>query len=265
MAKFKRSKKSPWAVIILIALILLSAMLLPASLNRFLPSSARKAVVSIQQFGFIRDLRAKIYNASQSLPSADLKDLPDYKGYSAIAINNDTPFFKEEDKFNIAFKKFSGLDALGRCGAAYACITKDSLPKEQRGEIGMIKPSGWRQAKYPEVIKESPAFLYNRCHLIAYCLSGENANEKNLITGTRHFNTKGMLPLEEQTVKFIERYNVPVLYRVTPIYSGSDLVAKGVLMEALSQDGKLKFCRFVYNVQPGIKIDYATGESEVLK
>jgi DNA-entry nuclease len=138
------------------------------------------------------------------------------------------------------------------------------MPTEERGEIGSIKLSGWNQAKYEGVIDSSPAYLYNRCHLIAYCLTAENANEKNLITGTRYMNVSGMLPFEEQVAKYLETYDNHVLYQVTPIYDGNNLVASGVLMEAYSveDDGEvICFCVYCYNVQPGVEIDYRTGES----
>jgi DNA-entry nuclease len=138
------------------------------------------------------------------------------------------------------------------------------MPTGERGEIGSIKPSGWNQAKYEGVIDSSPAYLYNRCHLIAYCLTAENANEKNLITGTRYMNVNGMLPFEEQVAKYLDIYDNHVLYRVTPIYEGRNLVASGVLMEAYSVEDEgegISFCVYCYNVQPGVEIDYRTGKS----
>ena len=138
------------------------------------------------------------------------------------------------------------------------------MPTEERGEIGMVRPSGWHTVKYPEVIED--LFLYNRCHLIGYQLSGENANEKNLITGTRYFNVEGMLPFENEVARYVRKTGNHVLYRVTPIFEGENLVAEGVLMEAYSVEDQgrgVEFCVFVYNVQPGIEIDYATGESRI--
>lgn len=165
-----------------------------------------------------------------------------------------------------SFETYSELDALGRCGVAYANISKDLMPTEERGEIGMIKPSGWHTVKYPEVIED--LFLYNRCHLIGYQLSGENANEKNLITGTRYLNVEGMLPFENKVAAYVRKTGNHVLYRVTPVFEGDNLVAEGVLMEAFSVEdaGKgVEFCVFAYNIQPGIEIDYATGESRLQK
>jgi DNA-entry nuclease len=160
------------------------------------------------------------------------------------------------------------LDPLGRCGVAYANVSRELMPTEERGEIGNIKPSGWNQEKYEGVVDSVPPYLYNRCHLIAYCLTAENANEKNLITGTRYMNVNGMLPFEEKVAKYLDTYDNHVLYRVTPIFEGNNLVASGVLMEAYSVEDEGKgicFCVYCYNVQPGVKINYKTGESELEK
>ena len=188
-------------------------------------------------------------------------EIPEYNGDSYVEINDNTPFFTEEDKTTQAFEIYSEMDSLGRCGAAYANICKEIMPTEERGDIGMIKPSGWNQAKYPELI-EGAGYLYNRCHLIGYQLAGENANEKNLITGTRQFNL-AMLPFENMVDDYIEEKNGHVLYRVTPIFKGDELVARGVVMEALSVEKPgIKFCVFIYNVQDGIVIDYSDGTSK---
>lgn len=158
-----------------------------------------------------------------------------------------------------AFEQCSDLDALGRCQAAYANICQEIMPTQERGKIGMIKPSGWHTVKYDCV---DGKYLYNRAHLIGFQLAGENANEKNLITGTRYFNVEGMLPFENQVADYVHETNHHVLYRVTPVYEGNNLVASGVIMEAASvEDEEIRFHVFVYNVQPGIWIDYATGES----
>ena len=190
-------------------------------------------------------------------------NIPIYNGYAYVEINNNTPYF-EKDEINIeSFERYSELDSLGRCGIAYANLSKDTMPSGERGQIGMIKPSGWHTVKYPEVIDD--LYLYNRCHLIAWCLSGENANEKNLITGTRYMNIKGMLPFEEKVAKYIDETGNHVLYRATPIFEGKNLVASGVLLEAYSVEDKgtgIQFCVYCFNVQPGIEINYATGESK---
>lgn len=189
-------------------------------------------------------------------------EIPQYSGQPYVEVNNNIPLFNEEDLKIRSFEEYSELDSLGRCGAAYACLSKELMPTEERGKIGMVKPTGWQTVKYPEQIED--LYLYNRCHLIAWCLTGENANEKNLITGTRYMNIQGMLPLEEKVAGYIDRTNNHVLYRVTPVFEGKNLVASGVLMEAYSieDDGEgIEFCVYCFNVQPGIEIDYLTGES----
>lgn len=188
----------------------------------------------------------------------------EYKGVPFIEVNGNIPYFTEEESTTESFEYYSELDDLGRCGVTCANIGKDLMPTEERGEIGMVKPSGWHTIKYPEVIED--LFLYNRCHLIGYQLSGENANEKNLITGTRYFNVEGMLPFENEVARYVRKTGNHVLYRVTPIFEGENLVAEGVLMEAYSVEDQgrgVEFCVFVYNVQPGIVIDYVTGESRI--
>lgn len=177
-------------------------------------------------------------------------------------INGNIPYFTKEELTTEPFENYSELDSLDRCGAAYANICKELMPDTERGEIGMIKPSGWHTVKY-DIITDG-RYLYNRCYLIAYSLAGENANPKNLITGTRYFNVEGMLPFEIKVANYVKNTGNHVLYRVTPDFKGDNLVASGVLMEAYSveDDGKgICFCVYVYNIQPGIEIDYRTGES----
>lgn len=190
----------------------------------------------------------------------DLKDIPVYDGKLYVEINNNVSFFTEEEMTTEAFEEYSELDSLGRCGVAYANVCKDTMPTEKRGNISGIHPSGWVQNKYPGIVDSQPPYLYNRCHLIAYKLAGENANEKNLITGTRCFNEQGMLPFEDEVWEWANSCHV--LYRVTPYFEGDNLVATGVLMEAKSiEKNGLEFCVFVYNVQPGIYIDYSDGSN----
>lgn len=189
--------------------------------------------------------------------------IPEYSGSVSVTVNNNVPFFEEKDFSLETFEHYSPLDNLGRCGVAMACIGLETMPTEERGSIGMIKPSGWKTIRYDDLIEDR--YLYNRCHLIAYMLAGENANEKNLITGTRYFNVSGMLPYESETANYIRKTSNHVLYRVTPCFLGDNLVATGVLMEAQSvEDGGrgLQFNVFIFNVQPGIQIDYRTGDSE---
>ena len=178
-----------------------------------------------------------------------------------MSLNGGRPDFTEADMTTEAFETYQELDALGRCGVAYANVCRELMPTEERGEIGQVKPSGWHTVKYDIV---EGKYLYNRCHLIGYQLSGENANEKNLITGTRYLNTEGMLYFENLVADYVEETGNHVLYRVTPVFEGENLVAGGVTIEAYSveDDGEgLQFYVYCYNVQPGIMIDYATGES----
>ena len=194
----------------------------------------------------------------------ELLSVSNYSGEPYLEINENHPFFEESDYTTDAFEIYSNLDFLGRCGTAYANICKELMPTEERGEIGSVRPSGWQTVKYPDVIED--LFLYNRCHLIGFQLAGENANEKNLITGTRFLNVEGMLPFENKVADYVRRTGNHVLYRVTPVFEGYHLVADGVLMEAYSVEDEgegVSFCVFVYNVQPGIEIDYRTGESQV--
>lgn len=190
-----------------------------------------------------------------------LDAIPAYDGKAYVAINNNEPFFADSDMTTTAFENYSDLDSLGRCGVAYANICKEIMPTEERGKIGMIKPSGWHTVKY-DVIKDR--YLYNRCHLIGYQLAGENANPKNLITGTRYLNVEGMLPFENLVADYVNNTGNHVLYRVTPMFSGSNLVANGVLIEAKSVEdngGGILFNVYCYNVQPGIGINYENGDS----
>ena len=191
----------------------------------------------------------------------ELSQVPEYSGQPYVAINNNEPEFDEGDFTVSSFEAYSSLDSLGRCGAAYANIGGDLMPTEKRGSIGSVKPAGWHTVKYDNV---DGKYLYNRCHLIGYQLTGENANERNLMTGTRYMNVEGMLPFEDMVADYIRETDNHVLYRVTPIYDGNNLLASGVQMEAASVEDNgegIWYNVYVYNVQPGISIDYATGES----
>ena len=198
-------------------------------------------------------------------PPADTPDsgeIPAYSGEAWTEVSGNQPDFDQSELTTSSFETYSALDALGRCGAAYACVGLDLMPTEPRGEIGMVRPSGWQTVRYDGVVDGN--YLYNRCHLIGYQLSGENANERNLITGTRYLNIKGMLPFENQVADYVQETGNHVLYRVTPDFREEELVARGVWMEALSvEDGGQGVCFsvYAYNVQPGVTIDYATGES----
>lgn len=193
--------------------------------------------------------------------SATLEDIPEYSGTPYAEIDNNRPSFTESELVTSSYEKYSSLDDLGRCGVAVACVGKDLMPTEERGSIGMIKPSGWHLVKYDSV---DGKYLYNRCHLIAYELTSENANRENLITGTRYLNVTGMLPFENKVADYVKETGNHVMYRVTPVFDGDDLLASGVHMEAESvEDGGtgISFNIYCYNVQPGIVIDHATGDS----
>ena len=196
------------------------------------------------------------------VPNYNLEEIPEYEGFEYVVVNENEPYFSFDD-YNVSrsFEKYSNLDKFGRCGPAVSNIGKDLMPTTERGSIGMVKPSGWQTVKYDIV---EGKYLYNRCHLIGYQLTGENANEKNLITCTRQTNIGVMLDKENEVAEYIKNTNNHVLYRVTPIFRDDELVARGILMEAKSVEDEgrgLKFNIFVYNVQDGIEIDYKTGES----
>lgn len=195
----------------------------------------------------------------------DLTAIPAYAGSPYTEVNGNVPYFGENERTTESFESYAELDSLGRCGTAYACVGVDIMPTGERGEIGMIKPGGWHTVRYDDLIEGK--YLYNRCHLIGYQLAGENANEQNLITGTRYLNVEGMLPFENQVADYVNGTENHVLYRVTPVFDGDNLLATGVLMEAYSveDEGKgISFCVFAYNVQPGVTIDYTNGESEAM-
>ncbi len=199
----------------------------------------------------------------QQETAVDLAEIPAWSGTPFVPVSGNRPDFSAEELSREPFELYSPLDILGRCGTAYANIGPELMPAEERGEIGQVRPSGWQTAEYDVI---DGGYLYNRCHLIGYQLTGENANERNLITGTRYMNVEGMLPFENLVAEYIRETGNHVRYRVTPVYDGVDLVARGVQMEAMSvEDSGFGVCFnvFVYNVQPGIGIDYATGDSRL--
>lgn len=200
---------------------------------------------------------------NRSQTSVSLDSIPEYSGDPYVVVNNNVPFFSKEDLKAEVFESYGDLDSLGRCTVAYSMVGTETMPTEERGSIGQVKPTGWHAVKYDNV---DGKYLYNRCHLIGYQLTAENANVNNLITGTRYLNVQGMLPFENLTADYIKETGNHVLYRVTPVFEGDNLVASGVLMEGESaeDDGEaIQFCVYVYNVQPGIIIDYATGDSRL--
>ncbi len=190
-----------------------------------------------------------------------LSDVPEFSGTPYVVLAENIPTFTEADLTTDCYEHYDRLDFLGRCGEAEACLGEDLMPTEERGKIGQVKPSGWKTAKYDFV---DGKYLYNRCHLIGFQLSGENANERNLITGTRYMNTEGMLPFENEVAEYIRETGNHVLYRVTPVFHGDNLVASGVVMEAYSVEDEgegICFHVYVYNAQPNVEIEYATGEN----
>lgn len=198
---------------------------------------------------------------SSSNASATISDIPAYSGKAYIEINENKPNFSASDLTTTSFEKYSPLDELGRCGVAFANVGTDIMPTSERESISSVKPTGWQTVKYDSI---SGKYLYNRCHLIGFQLTAENANELNLITGTRYLNVDGMLPFENMVADYVKETNNHVLYRVTPVFEGNDLVAKGVQIEAMSVEDNgegIEFNVFIYNVQPGITIDYSTGNS----
>lgn len=222
------------------------------------------AIISI----YLQEAEDTNYNIQNNVVSYKLEDIPEYSNQPYVFINNNIPNFEEKYFTKESFEHYSNLDRLGRCGAAFANLSKETMPadNEKRTSISHIYPSGWNNKEYDTSLVNG-GHLYNRCHLIAYALSAENANEKNLITGTRYFNTNGMLPFETKVMNYLrEHENMHVLYRVTPIFKEDNLLASGVIMEAESVEDKgdsISFNVYVYNVQPGIEIDYATGNNKL--
>ena len=213
---------------------------------------------------FFNDLDITAQSASDYV-NYDLSNIPDYDGKAYVELNGNVPEFSESEKtYSESFEEYGKLDSLGRCTYAVSCIGKDLMPTEKRGSIGSVKPSGWHISKYDFV---DGKYLYNRCHLIGYQLTAENANERNLITGTRYLNVEGMLPFENDVADYIEITNNHVYYKVTPIFEGNNLVANGVQMQAYSVEDNgqgISFNVYCYNAQPGVAIDYATGDNQAV-
>ena len=190
-----------------------------------------------------------------------IEEIPEFSDEPYVAVNGNVPFFLPEEITDEAYEEYAELDELGRCGVTMACIGMEIMPTEDRGEIGSVKPTGWQSVKYDCV---DGKYLYNRCHLIGFQLAGENANKRNLITGTRYLNIEGMLPFENLVADYVQETKNHVMYRVTPLFDGDELVARGVLMEGYSVEDEgegIQFCVYAYNAQPGIIIDYQTGDS----
>ena len=233
------------------------------NISMLLSSLALALIIGIYTY-YTDNSSAYVNNNDITNIKYDISDIDKFTGYNYIELNGNIPVFEEIDTSK-SFEEYSELDSLGRAGSAFANIGVDLMPTEKRGSIGMIKPSGWHTIKYDIV---DGKYLYNRCHLIGYQLTGENANEKNLITCTRQMNTKGMLDFENKVADYIKSTNNHVLYRVTPVYKDDNLLATGVIIEAKSVEDNGKgvlFNVFVYNIQNGIDINYKTGESSLKK
>lgn len=228
------------------------------------PNQELQAVVETTAKRSTSNENAEKNNAKQeTTKGVSLSEVPKYNGKDYVVLDDNEPSFAKNEITNQSFEMYSELDSLGRCGTATACIGKDIMPTRERGTIGQVKPTGWHTVKYDCV---DGKYLYNRCHLIGYQLTGENANEKNLITGTRYLNVDGMLPFEEMVADYVKETNNHVMYRVIPIYKGDNLLASGVEMEAYSVEDQgegISFHVYCYNVQPGVKINYTNGNSEL--
>lgn len=255
-----------------VLVILVIAGLIKAGTNDSLPDTQTTEAVTVQAQDSTSQTDAIQMSSEEaaSLAEAHINTaleafanevIPEYSGNPYVELNGNVPYFTDEELSTTAFELYSELDSLGRCGACYANVCKEIMPTEERGSIGMVKPTGWHTVKYDCI---TDRYLYNRCHLIGYQLAGENANEKNLITGTRYLNVDGMLPFENEVADYVNDSDNHVLYRVTPVFSGDNLLASGVIIEAKSVEDKgagLQFNVYCYNVQPGISIDYIDGQS----
>lgn len=229
--------------------------------NKKLVTSILSLIVLIAVVSYQYILPSYAYK-DNSNNTSDVISIPSYDNEPYKEVNNNKPTFTDSEKELTEKEEYSDLDSLGRVGVAFTLVSKSTMPTTKRGSIGMIKPAGWHTVKYDFV---DGKYLYNRCHLIAHQLTGQNANPKNLMTCTRSMNVDGMLPFENKVANYIKETNNHVLYRVTPVFDGDNLVANGAYMEAYSIEdkGKLSFNVYVYNVQKGVTIDYKTGESKL--
>lgn len=250
--------------IILLVFILITILLCGCeqTLNDFV-STVKKADSDTEQYNYNKDYSVTATDSTSiGSNTLNLSDIPEFTDEPFVEINNNKPFFTDSDLTTTSYEQYAELDNLGRCGCCEACIGKDIMPTEERGPIGMVKPSGWQLVKYDFI---DGKYLYNRCHLIGFQLAGENANEKNLITGTRYLNVTGMLPFENEVADYVESTRNHVMYRVTPIFENDNLLANGVLMEAYSVEDSgegVCFNVYCYNAQPNVEIDYKTGNNK---
>lgn len=237
----KKSKKSKISTIIFVIILLICSIYYKDDIEKNINENESSSIVNIRT----------------------TNSIPTFEENTIITINNNEPIFDNTDKTEESFEKYGELDSLGRCTAAYANVSEETMPTEKRESIGSVKPTGWQTAKYDNI---DGKYLYNRCHLIGYQLTGENANKKNLITCTRQANARDMLKYENQVAEYVKKTHNHVLYRVTPVFKDTNLLATGIQMEALSVEDNgdgIKFNIFIYNVQDGIEIDYKTGKSKL--
>lgn len=255
-----RKKKQPPLLVVLVVLVIV----IISRINAQNEDSSYENNTNGEKGTIEREYVSKNHETQMSLATmaATLEEVPEYEEEPYVVINDNEPYFEEDDYTTEPFEYYSELDDLGRCQVTYANICEETMPTEERQQIGSVKPTGWQTIKYDNV---DGKYLYNRCHLIGFQLAGENANEKNLITGTRYLNVQGMLPFENMVHDYVKETDHHVLYRVTPIFEGDNLIASGVLIEAYSVEDEgegICFNVYCYNVQPDIEIDYATGESQ---
>ena len=243
-----------------LSLLLVFSLLVSACVS---PEPPKDNSLPAQESSFTEEVSVEGSKPEIGKDGFSLKDIPAFSDKPYIAVNGNTPYFTENEIVADSYEFYSELDFLGRCGVTIACIGEELMPTEDRGNIGQVKPTGWHTVKYDCV---DGKYLYNRCHLIGYQLTGENANVNNLVTGTRYMNVTGMLPFENMVADYIKETGNHVMYRVTPIFDRDDLLCRGVLMEGYSVEDEgegICFNVFVYNAQPGIEIDYSTGESRL--
>ena len=264
MSRKRKQKQNIYELIL--SLFIIICIIISRYVSQNNGENTKNAITNNSSIATINATDSTTSSTNSKAEKFDLSTIPEYTDKAYVEINNNEPYFTEEDYTTEVFEKYSEWDELGRSGVAFANVCKETMPKtgEKREDISSIRNlSGWKQKRYDNLIKDK--YLYNRCHLIGWQLSAENANKNNLITGTRYLNTEGMLPFENDVAKYIDKNDKNhVLYRVTPIYDGDNLLASGVEMEAWSVEDEgtgIKFNIYCYNVQPEIVIDYATGDS----
>ncbi len=263
LRKLMRKKKNRWIIVVCV-IIFVALYLFSVKHNLPVPQVDPTTTTPISTTAKTKTTKktTAIFESAGNVQTINGETIPAYTGKPFVVVNNNKPTFDKKKEAK-AFESYSKLDSLGRCGTAFACVCRETMPKDKREPINTVKPSGWKHYEYDFIDGKS---LYNRCHLIGFMLTAENANEKNLITGTRYMNTSGMLPFENMVYDYAKETNHHILYWVKPIFKGDELVARGVQIQAYSLDDKgesVSFNVFCYNVQPGVKIDYKTGRAQL--